>query len=68
MSGYPPEMQESIRRVEATRMRRLKETFPSMSLEEREQVLNAFWRSANRYSTHSTPIISRKECAAYAWA
>ena len=41
-SGYPPEMQESIRRVEATRMRRLKETFPSTSLEEREQVLNAF--------------------------
>ncbi len=42
MSGYPPEMQESIRRVEATRMRRLKETMPTMSLEEREQVLNAF--------------------------
>jgi len=42
MSGYPPEMQESIRRVEATRMRRLKETHPTMSLEEREQVLNAF--------------------------
>ncbi len=42
MSGYPPEMQESIRRVEATRMRRLKETFPAMSLEEREQVLEAF--------------------------
>ena len=42
MSGYPPEMQESIRRVEATRMRRLKETFPSMSLEARERVLGAF--------------------------
>lgn len=42
MSGYPPEMQESIRRVEATRMRRLKETFPSMSLDEREQVLDSF--------------------------
>ncbi|HEY66811.1 MAG: succinate dehydrogenase/fumarate reductase flavoprotein subunit [Chloroflexi bacterium] len=42
MSGYPPEMQESIRLVEATRLRRLKETFPTMSLEEREQVLNAF--------------------------
>jgi succinate dehydrogenase / fumarate reductase flavoprotein subunit len=35
-------MQESIRRVEATRLRRLKETFPSLSLEERERVLNAF--------------------------
>jgi succinate dehydrogenase/fumarate reductase flavoprotein subunit len=42
MSGYPPEMQESIRRVETTRTRRLKERFPSMSLEEREQVLEAF--------------------------
>jgi succinate dehydrogenase/fumarate reductase flavoprotein subunit len=42
MSGYPPEMQESIRRVEATRMRRLKETHPTMSLEERDRVLNAF--------------------------
>jgi len=42
MSGYPPEMQESIRMVEATRARRLKETFPAMSLEEREAILNAF--------------------------
>ena len=42
MSGYPPEMQESIRMVEATRARRLKETFPAMSLEEREEILNAF--------------------------
>ncbi len=42
MSGYPPEMQASIRRVEATRMRRLKETMPTMSLEERDRVLNAF--------------------------
>jgi succinate dehydrogenase/fumarate reductase flavoprotein subunit len=42
MSGYPPEMQESIRQVEATRARRLKETFPAMSLKEREAILNAF--------------------------
>jgi len=42
MSGYPPEMQESIRQVEATRTRRLSETFTSMSLEERERVLDAF--------------------------
>ncbi|HEC33511.1 MAG TPA: FAD-binding protein, partial [Chloroflexi bacterium] len=42
MSGYPPEMQESIRLVEATRARRLKETFPAMSMEEREVVLEAF--------------------------
>jgi len=42
MSGYPPEMQESIRRVEATRARRLTETFPAMSMEEREAVLQAF--------------------------
>jgi succinate dehydrogenase / fumarate reductase flavoprotein subunit len=42
MSGYPPEMQESIRKVEATRARRIKETFPAMSLEEREAILDAF--------------------------
>ena len=42
MSGYPPEMQDSIRRVEATRMRRLRETFPSMPVEERQHVLQAF--------------------------
>jgi succinate dehydrogenase/fumarate reductase flavoprotein subunit len=42
MSGYPPELQESIRMVEATRPRRLKETFPAMSLEERQAVLKGF--------------------------
>lgn len=42
MSGYPPEMQESIRLVEATRPRRLKETFPPMTLEEREAILKIY--------------------------
>jgi len=42
MSGYPPELQASIRRVEATRSRRIRETFPSMPLEERQHVLEAF--------------------------
>jgi succinate dehydrogenase/fumarate reductase flavoprotein subunit len=42
MSGYPPEMQESIRNVEAARTRRIKETFPAMTLEEREEILDAF--------------------------
>ncbi|MFO7741146.1 MAG: FAD-dependent oxidoreductase [Anaerolineae bacterium] len=42
MTGYPAEMQESIGRVEATRMRRLDETHPRMSMEERERVLDAF--------------------------
>lgn len=42
MSGYPHEMQDSIRRVEATRARRIKETFPAMSMEERDAVLEAF--------------------------
>ncbi|MGD1997044.1 MAG: FAD-dependent oxidoreductase [Anaerolineae bacterium] len=42
MSGYPSAMQESIRRVEATRMRRIKETHPTMSMAEREQVLDKF--------------------------
>jgi succinate dehydrogenase/fumarate reductase flavoprotein subunit len=42
MSGYPHEMQDSIRKVEATRARRIKETFPAMSMEERDAVLEAF--------------------------
>jgi succinate dehydrogenase/fumarate reductase flavoprotein subunit len=41
-SGYPPEMQASIRQVEATRTRRLKESFPAMTLEERGEILNGF--------------------------
>jgi len=39
---YTPEMREAIKVVEATRPRRLGETFPAMSLEERKVVLNAF--------------------------
>ncbi len=42
MNGYPAEMQESIRQVEATRMRRIDETHPRMSIEERERVLDQF--------------------------
>jgi len=42
MSGYPAEMRESIKKVEATRTRRLDETYPRMSMEERERVLDAF--------------------------
>jgi succinate dehydrogenase/fumarate reductase flavoprotein subunit len=42
MSGYPPEMQESIRKVEATRARRIGEAFPAMSMEDRKAVLEAF--------------------------
>jgi succinate dehydrogenase / fumarate reductase flavoprotein subunit len=39
---YTPEMLELIKVVEATRPQRIKERFPSMSLEEREKVLNGF--------------------------
>ncbi len=42
MSGYPPEMQASIRKVEATRARRIGETFPAMSMEERKAILEGF--------------------------
>ncbi|MBS3784392.1 MAG: FAD-binding protein [Anaerolineae bacterium] len=42
MNGYPAEMRESIKKVEATRMRRLDETHPRMSMEERERVLDEF--------------------------
>ena len=40
--GYPEYMRESIEKVEETRERRLKETFPIMSLEEREELLKKF--------------------------
>ncbi len=39
---YTPEMLELIKVVEATRPQRIKERFPSMSIEEREKVLNGF--------------------------
>jgi succinate dehydrogenase/fumarate reductase flavoprotein subunit len=42
MSGYPAEMQESLKRVEASRMRRLDETYPRLSREESERVLHEF--------------------------
>ncbi len=42
MSIYSPEMEESIRKVEATRARRIKETVAAMSLEEREAILEGF--------------------------
>ena len=42
MSGYPREMQESIRKVEATRARRIQETFPAMSMAERDAILEGF--------------------------
>ena len=39
---YNPELLDMIKVVEATRSKRLGETFPSMSLEERQKVLQAF--------------------------
>ena len=42
MGGYPADMQESIRRVEATRMHRMDETYPRMPIEERERLLDDF--------------------------
>ncbi len=40
--GYTPEMRESIKKVEATRPARLSETFPMMSPEEKQTVLEKF--------------------------
>ncbi|RLC77249.1 MAG: succinate dehydrogenase/fumarate reductase flavoprotein subunit [Chloroflexi bacterium] len=40
--GYTPEMRESIKKVEATRPRRLHETFPLMGPEEKEELLRKF--------------------------
>ena len=39
---YTPEMKELIKVVEATRMQRIGQRFPSMTMEERDQVLNSF--------------------------
>lgn len=40
--AYPPSMQESLKKVEATRPARLQETFPMMSPEEKKEVLRRF--------------------------
>ncbi|MDI7260168.1 MAG: FAD-binding protein [Thermodesulfobacteriota bacterium] len=42
MSGYPESMQESIRRLEATRPSRAKEEVPMLSLKERQELLQQF--------------------------
>jgi succinate dehydrogenase / fumarate reductase flavoprotein subunit len=42
MMTFTPEMRETIKNVENTRARRLNETFPAMSLDERKVVLGAF--------------------------
>ena len=39
---YPPYMEESIRKVEATREKRLQETFPRLNEEEKESLLQSF--------------------------
>lgn len=39
---YTPEMRELIKVVESTRAQRLKQTFPAMSMEDRQKVLNDF--------------------------
>jgi succinate dehydrogenase / fumarate reductase flavoprotein subunit len=40
--SYPPEMRESIKAVEATRSRRLQETFPLMGSAEKQRLLDRF--------------------------
>lgn len=40
--SYPPSMQESIARVETGRTKRLKETFPRVTLEEKQVLLEGF--------------------------
>lgn len=42
MSGYPESMQESIKKVEATRSSRAKEEIPMLSLKERQDLLQRF--------------------------
>jgi succinate dehydrogenase / fumarate reductase flavoprotein subunit len=40
--SYPPQMRESIKQVEATRPRRLQETFSLLAPEQKQQLLDAF--------------------------
>ena len=40
--SYPPEMQESLAKVEASRKNRLSETFPKLNPQERENILRTF--------------------------
>ncbi|MBN1955622.1 MAG: FAD-binding protein [Anaerolineae bacterium] len=56
MSGYPPEMQESIRSVEATRARRVGETFPAMSMEQREKILSGFHPDYREETFHAVRV------------
>ncbi len=56
MSGYPPEMQASIRKVEATRARRIKESFPAMSMEDREKILNGFHPDYKEETFHAVRV------------
>jgi len=49
-------MQESISKVGATRTRRLKETFPAMSMEEREAILEAFHPDYKEETFHAIRV------------
>src|SRR4030042_3841500 len=42
MSAYPASMQESIKKIEATRPSRAKEEIPMLSLKERQELLQQF--------------------------
>ena len=64
MSGYPPEMQESIRKVEATRARRIQEAYPAMSLEERKAILEDI-RKFNPRCSFPTIVIGEKVIVGY---
>jgi succinate dehydrogenase / fumarate reductase flavoprotein subunit len=40
--SYPQEMQQTIKSITATRQRRVRERFPTMSLEERKKILDGY--------------------------
>ncbi len=54
-------MQESIRKVETTRARRVQETFQAMSLEEREAILEAFHPDYKDETFHAIRVGVSKE-------
>jgi len=55
MSGYPESVQESIRKLEVTRLHRAKEEIPLLSLKERQELLQRYhpdYRDGGRREIH----------------
>lgn len=56
IGGYTPEMRESIKKVEATRQRRLTEKYPMMTKEEKDDVLRRFHPDYKKENTRPVRV------------